>query len=206
MIHTSHKRSYAVLSLLLFLCFGFGTASAGEFLDPEQAFKVSAELTGKRSIALHWQIAKGYKLYRDRLRVSVESGDAKLKDPSMPAGITIVDPSSNEKVVIYHDHLAVDVPVEKTSAPFRLRVEYQGCAEDGLCYAPMNRVFKVDPVKPGALVAEGGADGGSSGLQASVPAPASNVAAAPAPVKEKNGGDDMSLAKSTLEGGSLWKI
>ncbi|HWR00989.1 MAG TPA: protein-disulfide reductase DsbD N-terminal domain-containing protein, partial [Chlorobaculum sp.] len=206
MTHSTLRKAVAVIGVFLSICVSSVSGFAGEFLDPEQAFKVSAELTGKRSIALHWQIAKGYKLYRDQVRVSIESGDAKLKDPSMPAGITIVDPSSNEKVVIYHDHLAVDVPVEKASAPFRFRVEYQGCAEDGLCYAPMNRVFKVDPVKPGALVAEGGADGGSSGLQASVPAPASNVAAAPAPVKEKNGGDDMSLAKSTLEGGSLWKI
>ena len=206
MANSSLRGAVSVIGVFLSLCLSSVSGFAGEFLDPEQAFKVSAELTGNRSIALHWQIAKGYKLYRDRVKVNVESGDAKLKDPTMPAGITIVDPSSNEKVVIYHDHLAVDVPVEKASAPFRFKVEYQGCAEDGLCYAPMNRVFKIDPAKPGALVAETAVDGGTAGLQASAPAPSSGVAQAPATSKEKKGGDDMSLARSTLEGGSLWKI
>jgi thiol:disulfide interchange protein DsbD len=179
------------------LCFRFGTAVAADFLDPEQAFKVSSELTGSRSIAVRWKIAKGYKLYRDRIKVSVESGDAKLKAPLLPAGITVVDPSTGENVVIYHDQLAIDIPVENATAPFKVNIEYQGCAEDGLCYPPMNRVFNVDPGKPGSLVAEAAPDGISAGPRSS---------SSPAPATGKKGGDDMSLARATLEGGSLLKI
>jgi thiol:disulfide interchange protein DsbD len=200
MINASIRSAIAFIGMFLVLCISSVTAIAGDFLDPDQAFKVSAELKGKNSISVNWQIAKGYKLYRDQVKVSVDSGDAKLKAPSMPAGITVVDPTTNEKVSIYHDSLAIDVPVEKSSGPFKVNVSYQGCAEDGLCYPPMNRVFKVDPSKPGALVAETAPESGSAGLQASSPAPA------PSPAKETRGGDDMSLARATLEGGSLWKI
>jgi len=197
MIHVSLRRSFAFLAVLMTLCIRFGTAGAADFLDPEQAFKISSELTAGRSIAVHWQIAKGYKLYRDRIRVSVENGDAKLKAPSLPAGITVVDPSTSEKVVIYHDRLSIDVPVENASAPFKVNIEYQGCAEDGLCYPPVNRVFKVDPGKPGPLFAEAVPEGGAAGLRAS---------ASPSPAIEIKGRDELSLAKATLEGGSLWKI
>jgi len=208
MINSSLRGLVTVIGVFLVLCMSFASGFAGDFLDPEQAFKVSAELTGNHSIAVNWQIAKGYKLYREQVKVSVESGDAKLKEPALPAGITVVDPSTSEKVVIYHDHLAIDVPIEKASAPFKVRVEYQGCAEDGLCYPPMNRVFKVDPAKPGALVTEAApAAGGSAGLQvASSPAPAPATAPASATANDKKGGDDLSLAQATLQGGSLWKI
>ncbi|HWQ26463.1 MAG TPA: protein-disulfide reductase DsbD [Chlorobaculum sp.] len=197
MIHVSLRRSLAFLAVLMTLCIRFGTAGAADFLDPEQAFKVSSELTGSRSIAVQWQIAKGYKLYRDRIRVSVESGDAKLKAPLLPAGIAVVDPSTSEKVVIYHDHLAIEVPVENASAPFKVNIEYQGCAEDGLCYPPMNRVFNVDPGKPGSLVADAAPEGVPAVLRSS---------SSPAPAIENKGGDDLSLARATLEGGSLLKI
>ncbi|NTW51607.1 MAG: protein-disulfide reductase DsbD [Chlorobiaceae bacterium] len=213
MIKTSKRAVLAVIGMFLVLCMSSVSSFAGEFLDPEQAFKVSAKLTGNNSIAVNWQIAKGYKLYRDQIKVGVESGNAKLKAPVMPAGITIVDPSTNEKVLIYHDRLALNVPIEKASGPFKLNVEYQGCAEDGLCYPPMKRVFAIDPGSIGTG-AKAASDVASPAVQSPVsvsaapsPSPESVKAAEiQTPPKEKKGGDDMSLARSTLEGGSLWKI
>ena len=206
MINSSLRGLVTVIGVFLILCMRSVYGFAGDFLDPEQAFKVSAELTGNQSIAVKWQIAKGYKLYREQVKVSVESGDAKLKEPALPAGITVVDPSTSEKIVIYHDQLSIDVPIENASAPFKVKVGYQGCAEDGLCYPPMNRIFKVDPAKPGALLAETApAEGGSAGLQVAS-APATATAPASASANDKKSGDDLSLAQATLESGSLWKI
>ncbi|NTU58693.1 MAG: protein-disulfide reductase DsbD [Chlorobiaceae bacterium] len=208
MIKQSLRGIVSAIGLFLVLCIGSISANAGEFLDPEQAFRVSAKLGGNNSVAVQWQIAKGYKLYRDQVKVGVESGDAKLKAPVMPAGITIVDPTTNEKVAIYHDRLAINVPIVKASGPFKLKVEYQGCAEDGLCYPPMNRVFTIDPGKSASLASQTAQDGGSAGVQSAPPVPVSagTAAASPASATEKRGGDDLSLARATLEGGSLWKI
>ena len=189
-----------VLALLLAFFMKSVTGVAADFLDPEQAFVPRAELTTKNSVVFHWKIAKSYKLYRDQIKVSVASGQATLGNPVFPEGILFTDPTTGEKQVIYHDELKVEAPISKASGPFSVSVEYQGCSEDGLCYPPMSRTFRVDPLKPGALAEEGASDAGaSSGLQPAVTASTEQAA-------EAGGKDDLSLARSTLESGSWWKI
>ena len=122
------KRAAALFALLMLLILRVSSAFAADFLDPQQAFKLTAELNNSRTIVLKWEIAKGYKLYRDKVTVGVESGKAELKTPLLPKGIMITDPSTNEKIAIYHDRLNIDVPLVKADAPFTLSVVYQGCA------------------------------------------------------------------------------
>jgi thiol:disulfide interchange protein DsbD len=206
MNHFLFKRTASLLTVFLALLFTVSSGFAADFLDPDQAFKLKAELTSAKTIALHWEISKGYKLYRDRVKVSAEGGAAKVTLPALPKGIMITDPTTNEKLEIYHDKLSVDAPLVKADGPFTLNVEYQGCAEDGLCYPPMTKSFKVDPNKPGALLPvsdQQAADTGSV-TPASVAAPAAPASVAP-PAKP-SADNDMNLAKSTLAGGSLWKI
>lgn len=205
----SFRRVMMALTVLTLLLRSV-TAVAADFLDPEQAFQISAELTGNRSIALHWKIAKSYKLYRDQVKVAVSNGTATIGKPVFPEGILFTDPSTAEKQVIYHDELRVEVPVSEASAPFTVSVDYQGCSEDGLCYPPITSVFRVDPAKPGPLVADtGGASGAGAGpgaaLPVAAPAPA-DVAPAQEPAAKLADQDDLSLAQSTLQSGSLWKI
>ena len=196
-----------VLALLLAFFMKSVTGVAADFLDPEQAFVPRAELTAKNSIVFHWKIAKTYKLYRDQIKVSVASGQATLGNPVFPEGILFTDPTTGEKQVIYHDELKVEVPISKASGPFSVSVEYQGCSEDGLCYPPMSRTFRVDPSKPGALAEEGASDAGaSSGLQPATSEAAPAVTASTEQAADAGGKDDLSLARSTLESGSWWKI
>ncbi len=204
------KRATALFALLMLLCLRVSSAFAADFLDPQQAFKLTAELNNSRTVLLHWEIAKGYKLYRDKVTVSVESGKAEVKAPVLPKGIIITDPSTNEKIAIYHDKLDVGVSLVKADAPFTLSVVYQGCAEDGLCYPPITRLFKVDPAKPGLLTAAGeeaATPSGNSAVEAEKPASAvPSVAEGAAPSKVAAADNDLSLATATLAGGSLWKI
>ncbi len=195
------------VALLLVLFMKSVTVFAADFLDPEQAFVPSAELTARNSVLFHWKIAKSYKLYRDQVTVNVTEGQASLGKPVFPEGILFTDPTTGEKQVIYHDELKVEVPITKASGPFSVSVEYQGCSEDGLCYPPMSRTFKVDPSRLGALVEAGAPDAGASaGLQPATQESASAVTAATEKAAEAGGKDDLSLARSTLESGSWWKI
>ncbi|MBV5326577.1 MAG: protein-disulfide reductase DsbD [Chlorobium sp.] len=202
--------SFSVKSFLLLVLFFFSflfrasALSAADFLDPEDAFILRAELGSNRTVVLHWDIAKGYKLYRDMVKVSVEQGNAEISDPVLPAGVTVTDPTTNETVAIYHDALTVELPLVRADGVFTLKAEYQGCAEDGLCYPPVTRLFTVNPGQPGILKGAGG----TSGLMGESDAPVSDslsVTATPlqnaAPVDS-----EVSLAKATLEGGSFWKI
>ncbi|UWX58535.1 protein-disulfide reductase DsbD [Chlorobaculum sp. MV4-Y] len=202
------RRLISVLIVLLIMLMRSASSMAADFLDPEQAFVPSAELTANHTIALHWKIARKYKLYRDQVKVSVTNGEASLGKPVFPEGILFTDPSTGEKQVIYHDELKVDVPIKQAAAPFTVSIEYQGCSEDGLCYPPVTTAFRVDPSKPGplAIATAEADDSGSAGLAPAV-APTQPETATPADTSEKSGGqNDMSLAQSTLEGGSWWKI
>ena len=133
MNHYFFKRYAVFFVALIALFLRVHACFATDFLDPEQAFNVKAELKNNHSVVVHWDIAKGYKLYRDKVKISVESGSAELKQPVLPKGIKVPDPAGSEKIEIYHDQLTVDVPLVKADGLFTLHVEYQGCAEDGLC-------------------------------------------------------------------------
>ncbi|NTW68651.1 MAG: protein-disulfide reductase DsbD [Chlorobiaceae bacterium] len=205
MNHYSFRRAASVIAVFMLLCTTVTAALAAEFLDPDQAFKLRAELSSSKTILLNWDIAKGYKLYRDNVKVTVEGGHAKLQNPVMPKAITITDPTTNEKLAIYHDKLSLTLPVVKADGVFTVNVEYQGCAEDGLCYPPITKSFKFDPAKSGLLAATGDqpvTDAGSVTPPADQPAAPSSVAVPEA----KPADNDLDLAKSTLAGGSLWKI
>lgn len=109
--------------------------SEADLLTPEQAFKVSATRAGT-TVTVHYQIAKGYYLYRDRLSFATTPPLA-LGKPVLPVGVHKKDPFFGD-TVIYHDaaevrlDLPAQAPVEVT-----LLATLQGCADAGICYPPM---------------------------------------------------------------------
>ncbi|MFL6631201.1 MAG: protein-disulfide reductase DsbD, partial [Massilia sp.] len=162
--------------------------AADDFLPPEQAFRLNAELRNGGAVHLTWAIAPGYHLYRDRL---VFDGP-QVGQPTLPDGVRKFDSNFNKEMETYAGQLAADLPVKADAkAPFVLRVGYQGCADAGLCYPPAEVAFTVDPAAPGVLK-----------LAAADVAPAPQAAPAPPPAQE----DDSSLAQRTLQSGSAWRI
>jgi thiol:disulfide interchange protein DsbD len=115
-----------------------------EFLDPDEAFSVTVEMTGDKVIA-HWSIAKGYYLYQERLGFQLVSGEVKLGQAILPPAKQKQDANFGD-VMIYKQDMAVQVPVEG-KGHFELLVKYQGCAEAGLCYPPQKQ--KVSLVASG---------------------------------------------------------
>ena len=203
MNHSSVRRAVAFVVILVALFLRVNACFAADFLNPEEAFQIKAELKNAHSVFLQWDIAKGYKLYRDKVKIGLVNGKVQLQIPELPKGIKVTDPSTSETVEIYHDKLTVEVPFVKAEGVFTLNVEYQGCAEDGLCYPPINRFFKVDPSKPGILFpAAEQAGKGSIDLEK----PAQPVQKKNSVQKESSTDNDLSLATATLAGGSLWKI
>lgn len=196
-------KPFAALLLFFVMLLAGRTACAADFLDPSSAFTLRAELGSARQVRLEWGIAKGYKLYRESVKVSAEGGADALGAAVMPKGIMVKDPTTGEQVEIYHDRLVVPVPLGVSGKPFTMRVEYQGCAEDGLCYPPVISSFRVDPSRPGVLseasAGASGNEGASAGLSP-VPAPEAT------PVAVSPSGGEQSLVESTLQAGSLWKI
>ena len=194
---SAYRRALVQLVALLVALSGAASLQAADFLDSDSAFRVRAALHTDGSVALHWDIAEGYKLYRDQIRVVVDSGSVDIGVQELPEGISTVDVETGESSVIYHDQLDILVPVTASQGPFRLSVTHQGCSEDGLCYPPSTTKFTVDPATPGALSAVHEQSSfllsPESPFQAEPPVAASPI-------------EESSLATATLQEGSLWKI
>ncbi len=143
----------ALLGAMLALLFGHSASASDEFLSPESAFRLSASYTPEHRLLLHWDIAPGYKLYRGRVHLAAVSGGATLGSIVLPKGLRVHDDNFDQDVEIYHQKLDVAVPVELQGESALMAVSYQGCAEAGLCYPPVERRFRLTPGQSGALTA-----------------------------------------------------
>jgi thiol:disulfide interchange protein DsbD len=116
----------------------------GGFLPMDQAFVFSASSSSPDRVTLRWDIADGYYLYRDKVKVAAPDGTATLGTPLFPDGEVHVDEYFGEQVV-FRGEARVDVPV--SAAPgtreLALDVGFMGCADAGLCYPPTTRRITV---------------------------------------------------------------
>ncbi len=122
---------------------------ADEILPPDQAFKVSAKVIAADRIEISWDIAEGYYLYRNKMRFESKTGPIRLGDPAFPSGQTHHDENFGD-VVIYRNTLIVPVAltVENGTSSLQLLVQYQGCADRGICYPPQKTTFDLDLPTP----------------------------------------------------------
>lgn len=115
------------------------TASAEDFLPPEQAFVFSSASSGPHTLRLHWEIAPGYHLYRER--ISATTADSKVPQVlAMPRGIDKFDETLNKTMAVFERELTVDLEL---AAGATATVNWQGCADAGLCYAPASAQVRM---------------------------------------------------------------
>ncbi|MDR0528130.1 MAG: protein-disulfide reductase DsbD [Zoogloeaceae bacterium] len=113
------------------------------FLDPAEAFQVSARALDGHTLALRFSIAPGYYLYRDRFRFKAEN--IELGTPAIPRGKN-KDDENFGLVEVFYDTVDVALPVTRNASGvlrFTLEVTSQGCAEEGLCYLPQTTRLAV---------------------------------------------------------------
>jgi thiol:disulfide interchange protein DsbD len=120
--------------MLLALPLGHVARAADDYLDPAAAFAFSAAMANAKTVAVTYAIADGYYMYRERFQFKAEG--ATLGAPVFPDGKVKFDETFQKNVETYRHSVTITVPVEATGA-FVLSVTGQGCADLGLCYAPM---------------------------------------------------------------------
>lgn len=123
-----------------------GSKKKDDLLPPEQAFQFFASVNNDNTVAVSWQIAKGYYLYRDKIHLElVNAPDTQLGSFTIPNGI----PKEEEafgKVEIFYDEVKFAVPLVRTTTRARmitLKASFQGCAERGVCYPPMTQAVEL---------------------------------------------------------------
>jgi len=151
-----------------------GPARAQDFLDPALAFKFSARMVDGHTIAVSFQIADGYYMYREPFKFSAVG--ARLGTPSIPAGKVHYDATFEKDVETYRQNVTITIPVD-VDGPFTLLASGQGCSEKGLCYSPQD--YKVQLTGSGSvpLPAAPGAKGTATPAAKPLAAPAAATAA-----------------------------
>ncbi|REF68812.1 protein-disulfide reductase DsbD [Paracoccus versutus] len=148
-----------LMAALPLLLAGFPAAAQARPLQPQDAFALSVSPAEDGALVLNWRIAEGYYLYRSGF--AAEAGDRSLP-LSLPEGESHDDPYFGAGQ-IYRG--AVEARLERAGQPVTLR--WQGCQQDGICYAPQSVRLDAE----GRVLADKGA--GGSGWS---PRPADGVA------------------------------
>ncbi len=190
-------------ALLLGGLAGLGTpAHAADFLEPDQAFKLSARSPDGAQVEVRYEIVDDYYMYRERLAVVAAPEGVVLGAPQIPPGKVKFDETFQKDVETYRRELVYQVPVKAAPAEFKLTVTSQGCADAGLCYPPREQVLKVR-TEGGAIrsVEVMGDDAGAAWTPVAGPAQAITAVAVAQPTASD--GDAVSRA---LRSGSLWSV
>ena len=118
------------------------TSGDDEFLRADEAFVFTAEIENPNTLRAHWDITKGYYLYRDKFKFELKDADGiAIGTINMPAGQEKVDESFG-KMVVYHDAVDILIPLVRDNLEptnITLVAKYQGCAEKGFCYPPQSK-------------------------------------------------------------------
>lgn len=126
---------------LVWLCGIFSILSmqraSADFLPPDQAFAFQAVSTAQDQASFTWRITDGYYLYHDQIKV-IENG--KALSLQLPRPQQKDDPNFGMTDVHYGQVQATVAMQPKQS----YKIEWQGCAESGLCYPVQRTTIHTD--------------------------------------------------------------
>jgi thiol:disulfide interchange protein DsbD len=200
------SRSFLLLRLLLPLALwapAWGVAG-DDFLPPEEAFRFEARALDARTVEIGFTVADGYYLYREQFAFKADGDAVTLGPAQIPPGKIKYDDTFEKDVETHRGRLLVRLPVNSAPAGFVLRVTSQGCADQGLCYPPMESLAQVQLAGFGGdgqvhvLSESSGALGGLAGTGLDNPASLANGASF-------FGSGEASI-DAALRGGAFWAI
>jgi len=172
------------------------------FLEPEQAFALRAAMATPTELILQFTIAPDYYMYREQFRLDVSPAGQWLGDPVLPKGKIKYDPTFDKEMEVYDAAVRLRVPLRAgAQQALTLDVISQGCAEAGLCYAPMHSELQLLPTLAGYDVAGTGA-GSLAQLDRVVDDAGGG---APARVAALAAGSDLEVA-DFLARAALWQV
>lgn len=118
-----------------------------ELLPADEAFRFYAEVRDPQTLWVGWQVASGYYLYREKFALALSAPQGlKLGHYEIPHGEAKQDPEFGP-VEVFHQDLGFTVPLVRASAAaetITLQAGFQGCAERGVCYPPMEKTVVLE--------------------------------------------------------------
>jgi thiol:disulfide interchange protein DsbD len=126
--------------IVLIAILSFASLLANKFLEPQQAFIVTTNLSDK-GLSVDLKLADKIYVYDEMIKFTI-----------MPSGknitklIDIPKPINHDGSLI---HYSFDLMIDKSILGDSSSVifEYQGCSEAGLCYSPLSKTIKLNSSK-----------------------------------------------------------
>lgn len=112
-------------------------SASADFLPPDQAFSFQAVSTAQDQASFTWRIADGYYLYHDQLKV-IENG--KALSLQLPRPQQKDDPNFG-MTEVHYGQVQATVAMQPNQS---YKIEWQGCAESGLCYPVQRTTIHTD--------------------------------------------------------------
>ncbi|NUE66622.1 protein-disulfide reductase DsbD [Snodgrassella sp. ESL0253] len=137
-----------LLFLLLVLLFGlnqtaFAADDNGKLLSPEQAF-VPQLIVHDQDVRVRFVIAKGYYLYQNKIQVSTKPEGLFDAAQFVQSGTQKHDEFFGTQQVYYnHADVLWRYSAGAQTVPYQLTLSYQGCAEAGICYPPVENTLTI---------------------------------------------------------------
>lgn len=113
------------------------------FLPIEEAFEFNFTQHNDE-LVLSFTIADGYYLYKQQFKSVVKQ--AQLGEPIYPAGKMKEDEFFEEPQEVFYHQVDIRYPIESAEQDAVVKLQFQGCAEAGLCYPPTVQVVYLDAV------------------------------------------------------------
>ncbi len=130
-----------------------------EYLPVDEAFVLTGDASSTNHIVFNWRIAKGYYLYKQRIKVEPAIADQTIGAVVLPKGESHSDEYFGEQE-IYRESVDAGFSVPPGTKTVAVNVTYQGCADAGLCYPPETKLLTIS--LEGAPTVAAAASGASS--------------------------------------------
>ncbi|OGT37326.1 MAG: hypothetical protein A3F12_06090 [Gammaproteobacteria bacterium RIFCSPHIGHO2_12_FULL_38_14] len=142
------KHNVVKIGLLLSLIFSIGWFSSPLFavstrppLEANQAFGLSLSFQHPHELFVQWQIAEGYYLYAKRMHISFTGPIT--SEIIWPQGDLRFDPEG-KRYEAYSGAVSIPIKLKSDASRVDMRIDYQGCSQDGFCYPPMQQYFSLN--------------------------------------------------------------
>ena len=137
-------RILTLVSLLITLNGVF--AEERQFLPPEQAFRLSLGTVSTDTVALNFEVAPGYHLYRDKFKFESKTPGIEVAVKALPEAVLDYDQVLGDVYIYRSGTLSIPLSVLNNSGQphLSLFVKHQGCADQGVCYPPQKTTLEIE--------------------------------------------------------------
>lgn len=195
------KIRFSIAAALTMLASTAHAQTAGAPLDPAEAFALTVTSVPSGDLTAVWDVQPGYYLYRSQIAAESDAGPIDL---ILPEGEVYDDPWMGEDQ-IYREAVATTIPAPQGP----LTLHWQGCQQDGICYAPQEvnldqkgRIIPDEDTPSAFSDWSGFSGGGADALQSTQPI----VEDTPAPASLTLAPDQGIVAGLAGRGGALLVI